>query len=193
MNTSFKVNKPPLFLFCFKNVIPKELRSHLACKCLCSSCNAAHYGKTECDLNVRSVEHICLSLLSGNRVACKVSAIFDHLLLHKHNNSSFNNIAILCCKNNAFKPSLRESILIKRRLPELKKNVSSVLLLLFNELLCYHQWNIDKQFWYHFVKKQTSKKVADITINLHQKDWQTGWPYGWTDKSCELYWPYSHV
>ena len=64
------------------------------------------YGKTECHLNVRSGEHIGLSPLTGNRVACKPSAISDLLLLHE-DNSSFNNFSILCCENNAYKLSLR--------------------------------------------------------------------------------------
>ena len=92
----------------------------------------SYYGKTERHLNVRSGEHIGLSPLTGNRVACKPSAISGHLLLHEHNNSSFNDFSILCCKNNAFKLSLRESILIKRDSPELNRNVSSMPLLLFN-------------------------------------------------------------
>ena len=49
---------------------------------MCSSYNATYYGKTECLLNIRSGEHIGLSLLTGNRVACKPSTISDHLLLH---------------------------------------------------------------------------------------------------------------
>ena len=119
-------------LFRFKDVIPKELRSHLVYKFSCSSCNATYYGKTERHLNVRSGEHIGLSPLTGNRVACKPSAISDHLLLHEHNNSSFNDLSILCCENNAFKLSLSESILIKRDSPELNWSLSSMLLLLFN-------------------------------------------------------------
>ena len=106
-------------LFRFKDVIPKELRSHLVYKCLCSSCNATYYGKKERHLNVRSGEHIGLSPSTGNRVACKPSAILDHLLLHEHNNSSFNDFSVLCCENNFFKLSLRESVLIKRDSQEL--------------------------------------------------------------------------
>ena len=108
-------------LFHFKAVIPKGLRSHLVYKFSCSSCNATYYGKTERHLNVRSGEHISLFLLTGNRVACKRSPIFDHLLLHEHNNSSFKDFSILFCENNPFKLSLRESILIKRDLPELNR------------------------------------------------------------------------
>ena len=118
-------------LYRFKDVIPKELRSHLVYKFLCSGCNTT-YGKTERHLNVRSGEHIGLFPLTGNTVACKPSAISNHLLLHEYNNSSFNNFSILCFENNAFKLSLREWILMKRDSPELSRNVSSVPLLLFN-------------------------------------------------------------
>ena len=93
-------------LFRFRDVIPKELRSHQVYKFSCSSCNATNYGKTERHLNARASEHIGLSLLTGNRVACKPSAKSDHLLLHEHNNSSYNDFS--CCENNAFKLSLRE-------------------------------------------------------------------------------------
>ena len=89
-------------LFRFKDIIPEELRSHLVYKFLCSSCSATYYGKKERHLNVGSDEHIGLSPLTGNRVACKPSARSDHLLLHEHNNSSFNNFSIFCCENNAF-------------------------------------------------------------------------------------------
>ena len=109
-------------LFCFKDVIPKELRPQLVYKFWCSSCNATYYGKIERHLNVRSGEHIGLASFTENRVACKPSTISDHLLLHEHNNSSFNDFLILCCENNAFKLSS----------PELNRNVSSIPLLLFN-------------------------------------------------------------
>ena len=101
-------------IFRFKDVAPKELRSNLVYKFSCKSCNATYYGESERHLNVRSSEHIGLSPLTGNRVACKQSAISDHLLLHEHNHSSFNDFSILCCENNGCKLSWRESVLIKR-------------------------------------------------------------------------------
>ena len=112
--------------------MPKELRSHLLYKFSCSSSNATYYGKTERHLNVRSRQHRGLPPLTENRVPRNPSGIYDHLLLHEHDNSSFNNLLILCCENNAFKLFLRESILIKRDTPELNRNVSSMPLLLFN-------------------------------------------------------------
>ena len=119
-------------LFRFKDAIPKELWSHLVYKFSCSCCSATCYDKTECHLNVKSGEHICLSPLTGNGIACEPSALSDHLLLLEHNNSSFNDFSVLRCENNAFKLSLRESILIKRDSPQLNRNNSSMPLLLFN-------------------------------------------------------------
>ena len=52
----------------FKYSIPKELRSHLIYKFLCSNCNIAYYGETERHLNVRSGENLSLSVLTGKCV-----------------------------------------------------------------------------------------------------------------------------
>ena len=119
-------------LFRFKNVIPKEFRSHLVYKFSYSSWNTTYYGKTEHHLNVTSGEHIDLSPWTFTRFAWKPWAISDHLSLHENNNKSFNDFLILCCENNVFKLSLRELILIKRDPPELSRNTSSMPLLLFN-------------------------------------------------------------
>ena len=62
-------------LFRFKDVISKELSSHLVYKFSCRSCHATYYGKTERHLNVRSGGHIGLSSRTGNRVTCKPSAM----------------------------------------------------------------------------------------------------------------------
>ena len=151
-------------LFCFKDVIPKELRPQLVYKFWCSSCNATYYGKIERHLNVRSGEHIGLASFTGNRVACKPSTISDHLLLHEHNNSSFNDFSILFCENNAFKLSLREPILIKRDPPELNRNISLYVSLYkaayITQLMYNPQENVDNCFiFYNLVLFQYSIKA----------------------------------
>ena len=118
--------------FNFKDVLPRELRSHLVYKFSCSGCNATYYGKTERHLNVRSGEHVGKSPLTGKKVACKRSAVSDHLLLHDNSNSDFNDFSILCRDNNNFKLAIRESILIYRDSPLLNKNTASVPLRLFH-------------------------------------------------------------
>ena len=118
--------------FRFKDVVPREMRSHLVYKFSCSSCNAAYYGKTERHLNVRSGEHIGKSPLTGKKVACKPSAVSDHIIFHDNHISEFSDFNILCHDNNSFKLALKESILIYRDSPELNKNVSSIPLSLFH-------------------------------------------------------------
>ena len=118
-------------LFRFKDVLPKELRSHLVYKFSCGICNDTYYGKTERHIKVRSGEHLGISALTGKRVACKPSAVSDHLLLHDHK-SDFNDFTILCRDNNGFRLAIRESLLISRDSPILNKNVASIPLLLFD-------------------------------------------------------------
>ena len=112
-------------LFHFKDVIPKELQSHLVYKFSCGNCNVTYYGKTERHLNVRSSEHIGISHLTGKRVECKPSAVSNHLLLHNHD-SDFNDFTILCRDNIGFRLLLKESILISRDSPVLNKNTASI-------------------------------------------------------------------
>ena len=117
-------------LFRFKDVIPKELQSHLVCRFSCGNCNITYYGKTEGHLNVRSSEHIGMSHLTEKRVECKRSTVSDHLLLHNHD-SDFSNFSLLRRVNNGFRLLLKESILISRDSPVLNKNTASISLLLF--------------------------------------------------------------
>ena len=44
--------------FCLKDVISKDLQSHMIYKFLCGNYNVTYYGKTEHHLNLRSAEHI---------------------------------------------------------------------------------------------------------------------------------------
>ena len=87
-------------LFHVKDIIPKELQSHLVHKFSCGNCNVTYYGKTERHLNVRSSEHIGISHFTEKRVECKPSAVSDHLLLHNHD-SDFNDFTILCDNNGS--------------------------------------------------------------------------------------------
>ena len=57
-------------------------------------------------MHTRSGEYISLSLLTGNRVACKPFAVSGHLFLDEHNISNFNKFWILCHENSDFKLTL---------------------------------------------------------------------------------------
>ena len=119
-------------LFRFKNIIPKEISSHLGYKFTCSCCNATYYGELERHFFVRASEHLRMTPLTGKRVRNpKKSAIFDHILLNGHD-ASFEDFTILLIENNRFQLHLRESLLIKRDKPELSRNIYSYPLELFH-------------------------------------------------------------
>ena len=118
-------------MFRFKDSIPKELRSHIVYKFLCSNCNITYYGETERHLNVRSGEHLSLSALTGKRVNNdKKSAVKDHCLFNNHDNT-FEDFSILAYESNPFKLLIKESLLVSRDKPLLNKQVKSIPLELF--------------------------------------------------------------
>ena len=118
-------------LFRFKDSIPKELRSHIVYKFLCSNGNVTYYGETERDLNVRSGQHLSLSALAAKRVNNnKKSAVKDHCLFFNHA-GSFEDFSILTYESNPFKLLIKEALLVSRDKPLLKKQVKSIPLQLF--------------------------------------------------------------
>ena len=109
-------------LFRFKDIIPKEISSHLVYKFMCSCCNATYYGESVRHSFVRASEHLSMTLLTGKRVKnAKKSAIFDHILLKGHD-ASFEDFTILLKENNKLKLHVQESLLIKCDKPELNRN-----------------------------------------------------------------------
>ena len=119
-------------LFRFKDIISKEISSHLVYKFTCSCSNAAYYGQSERHFFVRASEHLGMTPLTGKRVKNpKKSAIFDHILLKGHD-ASFEDFKILLKENNKFKLHLKQSLLIKRDKPELNRNIYSYPLELFD-------------------------------------------------------------
>ena len=118
-------------LFRFKDSIPKELRSHIVYKFLCSNCNITYYGETERHLNVRSGEHLSLSALTGKRVNNnKKLAVKDHCLFFDHV-GSFEDLSILTYESNSFKLLIKEALLVSKDNPLLNRQVKSILLQLF--------------------------------------------------------------
>ena len=99
-------------LFRFNDSIPKELRSHIVYKFLCSYCNITYYGETERHLNMTSGEHLSLSALTGKRVNNnKKSAAKHHCLFFNHV-GSFEDFLILTYQSNPFKVLIKEALLV---------------------------------------------------------------------------------
>ena len=97
-------------LFRLKDSVPKELRSHIVYKFLCSNYNVTYYGETEHHLNVRSGERLSLSALTGKRVNNnKKSAVKDHCLFFNHV-GSFEDFSILTYESHLFKVLIKEAL-----------------------------------------------------------------------------------
>ena len=77
-NLTFKLTNCLSSLFWFKDVVLKELQSHLVSKLSCCNCNFTYYGKTERYITVRFGEHIVISHLIGKTIQCKWSSVSDH-------------------------------------------------------------------------------------------------------------------
>ena len=119
-------------LFCFKDVIPKDICSHIVYKFVCSCCNATYYGVSERHFHIRASEHLGITPLTGKRVVNpKKSAINDHML-YKNHDASYDDFSILTRENNKFKLRIKESLLIKRDKPDLNRNIYSFPLELFD-------------------------------------------------------------
>ena len=52
-------------LICFKDIMPKEISSHLVYKFTCSCCNVSYYGESERQFFVRASEHLGITSLTG--------------------------------------------------------------------------------------------------------------------------------
>ena len=82
-------------VFRFKDIIPKEISSHILYKYTCNCCNATYYGESERHFFVRASEQLGMTPLTGKRVNnSKKSAIFEHILLKSHD-ASFENFTIV--------------------------------------------------------------------------------------------------
>ena len=83
---------------------------------------------------MRSIEHICLSLLTGKKVKpINNSSVPDHLLLFDYL-PSFENFSILAHENKKFLLEIKESLRIMRDKPMLNRNISSAPLYLFDKV-----------------------------------------------------------
>ena len=87
--------------------------------------DSSYYGQTDRLLKVRSEEHIGISPLTFRKVKpSKESAIRDHLR-NCNEISSFDDFTILAYGHHKYILEIKESLLIKRDRPGLKKNNSS--------------------------------------------------------------------
>ena len=99
---------------------------------MCSNCKVTYYGKTDRHFFTRAAAHMGISNLTGKRLQCvKQSAVSDHLL-ECNCSIDFDHFDILPSDANKFRLLIKESLLIKRDQPQLKKTIKSFSLKLFD-------------------------------------------------------------
>ena len=118
-------------VFTFKDKITSFLRSGIAYKFQCGSCNATFYGKTKHHFKVRMCEHLGISALTGKRVKSDDDYVIKEYLLFCNHTPDFKDFPILATNNNDFKVTLIASLLINRYHPPLNNNKQSLPLELF--------------------------------------------------------------
>ena len=105
--------------------------SRVVYKYTCGRCTSSCYGETDRHLKVRSGEHIGISSLTFRKAKpSKESAVRDHLL-NWNNMASFDELTILASGRHNYILEIKESLLIKRDRPVLKKNIGSAKIFLF--------------------------------------------------------------
>ena len=123
-----------------KDPIPKDLIPGVVYKCPCGLYSESCYGESIRHLDIRYMEHICLSPLTGKKVKpINNSSVRDHLLLCDYL-PSFENFSILAHENKKFLLEIKESLLIMKDKPSLNRNISSAPLYLFDKVL--------QDFWF---------------------------------------------
>ena len=100
--------------FVFKDRLPRELDSMLLYKFMCGTCNCTYIGETKRHFQVRSHEHMGISLLTNKLFtynANNATAINKHCHQLEHE-TSIDNFQIVGHANNKFHLRLKESFLI---------------------------------------------------------------------------------
>ena len=119
--------------FKFKVSIPLHLRSNLVYKYQCSNCNITYYGESERHLEVKGAEHISTSPLTGKRVNNnKKSSIKGHCFLSGGHVCLFWDFTIFSYEPHKFKRLIKESLLVTKDKPLLKKQAKLLKLYLFS-------------------------------------------------------------
>ena len=127
----FKNERKLSNMFRFKDRVPYNLVSGVVYEYTCGRCSFSYYGETERHLKVRSGKHIGISPPTFKKTKpSNESSIRDHLL-ECENNPSFDKFTVLAHGNKKYLVDIKESLLIKRDQPVLKK-ISSATLYLFD-------------------------------------------------------------
>ena len=119
-------------VFRFKDRLPFDWVSTVVYKYTCGKCNSSYFRETDRHLKVRSAEYIRISLFIFRKFkSSEKSAIRDHLL-YCNNIPFLDEFTILAYGHHTYNLEIKKSLLIKRGIAVLNKNISSAKLFVFD-------------------------------------------------------------
>ena len=119
--------------FKFNDSIPLHICSHLVDKLQCSNCNITYYVESERHLKVSGAERISTSPLTGKRVNNnKKSSIKGHCFLSGGHVCLFGDFTIFNFEPHKLRQLIKESLLVTKGKPLLKKQAKLLKLDLFS-------------------------------------------------------------
>ena len=127
----FKAQTKVSQFFKFKDLIPRELTSHIIYKYTCDCCHALYFGLTRRHIKVRWCEHMGISPLTGKPIVGQPGEVREHML-ECDTKVVWDNFRIVARDDNVFNLYIKESLLIKKDKPILNKDKTSTPLFVFN-------------------------------------------------------------
>ena len=113
-------------LFKFKDTLPKESRSCVIYKYVCSQCEALYVGSTICTLHTRMSEHLGMSPRTGQSLSQpSQSSIRNHCYQSCQCAPSFSNFSVIDSDSNPLSLRIKESIHIHSSKPSLNETNSA--------------------------------------------------------------------
>ena len=116
-------------LFRFKDSLPDELQSFIVYKFTCGACNSSYVGKTDRHRHIRWCEHLKVQPFRGgpSKSKRKPTAVETHSTTTGHD-ATYENFEVIGREKsrNTFYLKVEESLLIKKLVPSLNEQESSI-------------------------------------------------------------------
>ena len=121
--------------FSFKDKIPLSVRSHILYQYTCDGCKAIYIGKTRRHYGVRTLEHLGISRLTGNKYSFNPNNNNNTAILNHINTGNCvgkkDNFRIIGCAKNDQLLCIKETLLIHKNKPKINTNERSTSIYLF--------------------------------------------------------------
>ena len=135
LQVMFNSNNGLRNFFGFKDKIPLSVRSHVLYRYTCDCCNAVYIGKTRRHYGVRVLEHLGISLATGNNYTFNPNNTNNTAILNHINHTSCRgkeeNFRIIGSAKTDQLLCIKETLLIHKNKPKINTNERSTPIYLF--------------------------------------------------------------